>query len=535
VHTSKTKIVWSVSSSYLKNCASEIALNQFAKELVGFGIDALRCDYTSDTSTSLHALKRALVSNETQGSHALTGTMCQIPLILSPIGRKAALRVKNLEMPVDQGQEIAGLVVVDYDTSASTMPKSEIEARFLPNSLVGKIDFQIVVSAEDMLKNLSPGAELSISYGQLYAEVTSLEKMTEKSATIKIKMKDSGQLLSGMDVHSKLMSRDLFPLIKEDKEVMENRFNELADYILVNGCHSIGEVKQLKVMCLGEDSTSTKRHPTIAVGSQSKQRKTQLPPKFIYKIDSAESLAMLDSLIEEVDGILLSRSEMSLTVPANTLPIVQKQVLAKCNQKAKLVIVASEIMYSMRQNPNPTRAEVSDLANTALDGADAVLLSEEVTEGPYRLLLPEVCNDTLVNSEKQTTSNWNRVPFDIQNEDDAIAYGALHIAEQAKAAAIVCLTEGGYTAQRLSSLRAPIPILAITYNECISRQLNVLRSVKSHVLDTSVALDDLLAVTKTTLVQEGSLRKGDKFVFVSLSASTIAQKNSNMFTLQEVE
>jgi pyruvate kinase len=536
VHSSKTKLVWSVSSYFLESSASQNQLTHFAGELKSFGIDALRCQYTQSSSTSLAQLKNVLDhmadKPSTLGS---VNSYCDIPFILSPLGRKATLRLKNFVLDVSAKQELSGIIAVDFQACAQTHPKAGIEASLIPQALVDQVDFQIVLSCKDMLKSLNVGAELIISYGQVNAEIISLEKTGEKLAAIRIRLKDSGQLLSAMDVHSALMSRELFPLLPEDKQSIESHFNGLADYILVNGCKTIADVKQLKTVCLGQDSNSTKRHPTIAVGSDLKNRKAQLPPKFLYKIDSALALLQLEELLPIVDGIVLSRSEMSLTVPANTLPIVQKQVLATCNQAAKLVIVASEIMYSMRQNPNPTRAEVSDLANTALDGADAILLSEEVTEGPYRLLVHEVCNDTLLNSEIQSTLNWKRVPFKIQNEDDAIAFGALHIAEQAHAKAIVCLTEGGYTAQRLASLRAPIPVISITYNECIARQLNVLRSVESHVLETTVALDDLLAVTKSKLVNSGSLQKGDKFVFVSLSASAVSQKNSNIFTLQEIE
>jgi pyruvate kinase len=508
MHSSKTKLVWSVSSSYLEDCFEKGKIEHLAQELRSFGVDAIRSPFTKSSEKNLVQLKDYL------------GGASGIPFILSPLGRKATLRVKNCSLEVEANSEISGLILVDFQHCALTQPKSTPDLSLFPANIAQNSDCQIVFSSLDMLSA---------------AAIISFETIGNNAAFVKLKFKDSGLLLSGMDVHSSALSRDLFPLLPEDKESIESGFNHLADYVLINGCNNIEEIRVLKEMCLGNTQRLTKRHPSVSVGSDAKTRKAQLPPKFLFKVDSAQALSSLSEFLSEVDGIVFSRSELSLTVPLNTLPIVQKQVLAQCNQAAKLVIVASEIMYSMRLNPNPTRAEVSDLANTALDGADAVLISEEVTEGPYRLLVPEVCNDTLLNSEKQTVQNWNRVPFAIQNEDDAVAYGALHIAQQAQAQAIVCLTEGGYTAQRLASLRAPVAVIAMTYNECIARQLNVLRAVQSHVLENTVALDDILAVTKSTLVKEKVLTKGDKFVFLSLSASSVSQKNSNLFTLQEIE
>ena len=238
--------------------------------------------------------------------------------------------------------------------------------------------------------------------------------------------------------------------------------------------------------------------------------------------------------------MVLSRSDLGLTIDPAELPLIQKQVLAKCNQKGKVVIVASELMYSMRVNPNPTRAEVSDMANAAADGADALYLAEEVTDGPHPDLVAAVSKETLANGDRgeadegSAHSNWHRVPFNISNDDDAVAFGAIQVAEYADVKSIVCLTEGGYTAVRLSSLRTPAQIIAITYNNQIMRQLGLLRAVKVLTLDSAPAFDQVLEETKKALVKHCGFGRGDRFVYVSLTASSISARNSNIFTLQDI-
>jgi pyruvate kinase len=538
VHASKTKLVWSVSKHYLQELSAKETLHEFAKEIIDFGIDAIHFQYSKETLPQTTQLKNEL-SKLCENMSGESQKYQKIPFMFSPVGRKAILRVRNSFQEVSQNQEITGIVCHSFSGCINTHAKADLQILEETAKYSEHVAFQIFLSSLDMLSSIGQGKTLSVSFGQIYAEIISWEPISNTTAIVKLKMNDSGTLLSGMDIHCDSMSRNLVPLIPEDEKTLNSRFDNLADYILLGGCENLNDLKKLKEICLGQDVNTSKRHPTISVGEKVRQRETQLSPKVLYKIDSSYSLNSLSEILTLVDGVLLSRSELSLWVPQTELPIIQKQVLAQCNQMAKLVIVASEIMYSMRQNPNPTRAEVSDLANTALDGADAVFLAEEVTEGPYRLMLPEVCGETLLNSEKQPafqpSSNWNRVPFNIQNDDDLVAFGALNIAQLADAKAIVCLTEGGYTAQRLASLRAPIDILAVTFNECIARQLNALRSVSAHVLEGNIPLDSLLSSTKATLVKEKILNKGDKFVFVSLSASTISKNNSNMFTLQEVD
>jgi pyruvate kinase len=124
-------------------------------------------------------------------------------------------------------------------------------------------------------------------------------------------------------------------------------------------------------------------------------------------------LSNFSNLLDQVDGTYLSRSELGTIVHPHSLPITQKEIISKCNSEAKIVMIASELMHSMQVNPNPTRAEVSDLANAVSDGADALVLEPDVTEGPYPDEVAKVSQETVIKSEPKMDDNWH--PCSIRN------------------------------------------------------------------------------------------------------------------------
>jgi pyruvate kinase len=426
---------------------------------------------------------------------------------------------------VSAGENVNIEIMVDAAAVAGQIPKLEGDT------------LSIRVTSPDMISGLKEGSRIVISYQQTEFVVESVSRKSNDVLAVKAKVVESALLLSGMDVHSSDIPRDLFPLTHADAQAFERRFDDLADYVVVSGIRTADELTRVRRMILGDAAASgtSKRHPTVGIKDAIRERSSSVPPRILLKVDSRASLELLDTVFDDVDGLILSRSELGLSMPAHELPIIQKKLIARCNHLAKLVIVASELMYSMRVNPNPTRAEVSDMANAAADGADALFLAEEVTEGPHAELVADVSKETLINSEHLHDSNWHRVPFEIANDDDAVASGALEIAEHAKVKAIVCLTEGGYTAMRLSSLRTPVDIIAVTYNHNVMRQLSLLRSVKVLTLERAPAFDQVLQETKKLLERYCGFARGDRFVFVSLTASPIAARNSNIFTLQEID
>lgn len=516
---SKAKLIWTVTN----NGCDKIGVENIAAVIAQNRIDAVRMSYSSSALPNIIKLRleisKQLASEDVQHSEG------QVPFLLSFIGRRAILSVPGGQIEVADGAEIDVSFLVDFNFCASLRPVTSTTK-----------NVEIIVSSEDQLTNIKVDSKISVSYGAVELKVLEVPKNFKSGMTIRCLVENGGMLPSGVDVHSPSMSRDLFPLLPEDERTLQAGFSSLADYVIVDGIKSESELLAIKAGILGKDAPFSERHPSIPISKNIHEVEAILPPRFLLKVDSKRSLDLLTTLMKHIDGVFLSRSELGIDEHPHNLPIIQKELIARCNKLSKTVIVASELMHSMFMNANPTRAEVSDMANAAADGADALVLSHEVTEGPNASLVAEVSLETLVNSEAWFEKKWH--PFEmneIPSDDDAVTYGAIRIAQQANVRAIVCFTEGGYTAMKLSSMRTPTEIIAITCNKKIMRQMNLLRSVTAVVLESRSQVERILSEIKEILVKNFNFKKGEKFVFVSLTASSVSERNSNLFTVQEID
>ena len=258
-------------------------------------------------------------------------------------------------------------------------------------------------------------------------------------------------------------------------------------------------------------------------------------PWLILKVDSGDVYEVLESLLHHVDGVLISRRELALTVSPVNVPMMTKEIIQLCNDRAKVVLTASEMLASMRRNVTPTRAEVSDVANAVIDGTDAVMLSEEVANGRYGDKAVEVMSRIIVDIEARATNvqlNWVKRAPKVTNEMDAIAYHALRTAERIKAKAIVTITKAGNTARKLASFRAPVPIIAVTFSPAVMQRLSLVRGLECMLLDVAPNLDEVLPVVNDQLVRESWLKAGDQVIFVAISLSPVGREASNLFTVQ---
>ncbi len=258
-------------------------------------------------------------------------------------------------------------------------------------------------------------------------------------------------------------------------------------------------------------------------------------PWLIVKVDSEGVYERLSELAPHVDGVLISRREMALTMNPANVPMITKEIIQFCADAAKVVITASEMLASMRRNSTPTRGEVSDVANAVLDGTDAVMLSEEVASGRYGDKAVEVMARIIRDIETSSVAvrpNWLRHTPAIANEMDAIAFNALKTAERLKAKAIVTITKAGNTALKLASFRAPVPIIAVTFSEAVLRRLSLVRGVQSLLLDIDPNLDEVLPLVNDQLVRYSWLKGGDNVIFVAITLSPVGRESSNLLTVQ---
>ena len=245
----------------------------------------------------------------------------------------------------------------------------------------------------------------------------------------------------------------------------------------------------------------------------------------------------MDEMIENVDGIIVSE-ELALSTNPALVPILTKEMVQSCHNKSKLAIVASEMLGSMRTNATPTRAEVSDIANAVYDGADAIMLSEDISSGKYAKKAYEIAQSVIYdldNAEKQHEQNWVAGDYSVADEMDAVCINAMKTAKRVNAKAIVCITKSGNTALRLSSLNHEIPVIAVTFDNQVKRKLKVLRGVDSIVLEVDPSIDEVLPEVNDLLKDRSNLVVGDRIVFVTVTLSSMSKEASNLFTIQKID
>jgi pyruvate kinase len=242
------------------------------------------------------------------------------------------------------------------------------------------------------------------------------------------------------------------------------------------------------------------------------RKNSQSVPAVIAKIERREALDNLDEILDVADGAMVARGDLGIEIPLPKVPIVQKEIIHKCNRLGKPVIVATQMLESMVNSPRPTRAEVTDVANAIFDGADAIMLSEETAIGDYPV--ESVAMMAQIALEAEAALRYEEILLNsakwVQPQtDDAISYAACNAAHQLGAAAIVAFTSSGSTARRVSKYRPRAPILAITPNRSTQRQLSLSWGVRAFQIPEPSRLTVLFARGARMAKRAGIARKDD--------------------------
>ena len=243
--------------------------------------------------------------------------------------------------------------------------------------------------------------------------------------------------------------------------------------------------------------------------------------RIISKIENTEGIAKMDEIIAVSDGIMVARGDMGVEVPFKMLPKIQKELISKCYHQGKIVVTATQMLDSMQLNPRPTRAEVSDVANAIYDRTTAIMLSGESAAGKY----PLESVTTMMDIANYTEENINFKKRFIENNlnlgDDflsVICNAAVNAAYQVDAKAIICVTNHGQTAFKLSAYRPACPVIAITVNEKACRQLNLAWNVFPVYAEKKANTDELFLYAIETALKTGIVQKGDKVVITGASS-----------------
>ncbi len=259
--------------------------------------------------------------------------------------------------------------------------------------------------------------------------------------------------------------------------------------------------------------------------------------RIVAKIEKPEALENIDAIIAATDAIMVARGDLGVEIWMEEVPMVQKMLVEKCNKAAKPVIVATQMMESMIENPRPTRAETNDVANAVMDGADALMLSAETAAGKYPIEVIRSMVRTIGSVEKQGNIFFKFRELDQKAPNyfnDSLILTACKLAKDVNAKAIVGMTQLGYSAYKAASHRPNCNIFAFTSNESIINTMNLVWATRAYHYDKAASTDATIADVEAILKRDGHVKSGDTFII--LASMPIQERGrSNMIKVHLVE
>lgn len=367
------------------------------------------------------------------------------------------------------------------------------------------------ISYSLMPRDVQAGECILLDDGKLQMEIVS----TNGESEIKARVIHGGILSSKKGVNLPNTKISLPSLTEKDREDLEFALNNDVDWIGLSFVRSARDIIELKHII------SNRQAKALVVA----------------KIEKPEAIDDIDEIIKVTDALMVARGDLGVEIPYQNVPLIQKMLIRKGHQHAKPVIVATQMMESMITNVTPTRAEVNDVANAVLDGADAVMLSGETSVGKF----PNEVIRTMVNIVDEMEKfdgiyHKDQLPDKSQSRfiSDSICFNACRLAQRVEADAIITMSFSGYTAYKIASQRPNAPIFVFTGNKQIITQLSLVWGVRAFYYDKKVSTDHTIADIKYLLTKDGLLKQGD--LVINIASIPIEENGkSNMLKLSYVE
>lgn len=259
--------------------------------------------------------------------------------------------------------------------------------------------------------------------------------------------------------------------------------------------------------------------------------------RVMAKIEKPEAVANIDAIIEASDAVMVARGDLGVEVPMEEMAIVQKTIVKKCIEKAKPVVIATQVMESMLEMSRPTRAEITDVSNGVLDGADVIMLSGETSVGKFPIKVIETI-DKIIHRVEQESGIYNREHTAISGSQtfysDAICYNACRIARDVDAKCINAMTYSGYTGFMLASFRPKADIYVFTSNEFLLNTLSIVWGTNCYYYNSFESTDESIDDVIELLKNEGKVQPGDMVINTG-SMPIRGRGRTNMIKLTEVK
>lgn len=344
----------------------------------------------------------------------------------------------------------------------------------------------IVVSEGIKFSKIGQGATIKINDGKVQLKVVKkISAHLLRCSTI-----IGGQIKTGKGVNFPGITLEMPTLTPQDKKDLELCTQENVDWIALSFVRSARDRQEIERIL-------KKANKKISV---------------VAKIEKWEALQDLDAIIESFDGVMVARGDLGVETPPEQVPLVQKKIIAKANRSGKPVIIATQMLESMIDNPVPTRAEVSDIANAIMDGADALMVTGETAMGKYPLEVVKILYKVILETEKTIDFDRNRPEVVKHTTADAISHATCQVAQDLGAECIVTMTHSGSTAQLISRYRPNRKVIALTPVNATCRKLAMVWGITPFYIEAYNSTDDIPVIVREMLKSKNLVQYGNRYV-----------------------
>lgn len=415
-------------------------------------------------------------------------------------------------------KELGANLAILYDTKGPDLRTCNFEngeidfvegntIRIVKESVVGNKD-RISFNYPQVIDNLEVGTTILLNDGFVRLEVISVE---DDGVTCKIL--DSATLTSRRGTNIPGVDLNIPFISEEDEEDIKYACEHDGDFLGISFVSTADDVRAARELL-------------------KKYGKPEM--QILSKIETAKAIENIDEIIDETDGIIIARGDLSVEVPFIKVPVLQKEILKKCREKGKVCIVATEMLKSMCKNSRPTKAELTDVATAVFDGADAVWLSDETTIGQHPDLASQYLGEISEVAE-QYYKEYGKT-YNVTSEHkmhDLIANSVVSAAKDLNVKVIVTASMSGFTARKISNLKPDAYILATVPNEKVARSLALNWGVYPVVVPEYNSTDEVVTDGIAKAKEFMKLEKGDKIIITGGFPNT-GEKTTNFLKIEEI-
>lgn len=409
-------------------------------------------------------------------------------------------RIKNIrEAAKITGKRIAILL----DTKGPEIRTNDMEdgkivlktghtIRISMTEVLGNLD-RFSVTYPDLINDVEVGSHILLDDGLIDLLVTEIDKTNGEIVTT---VQNEGILKNKKGVNVPNVSINLPGITEKDAADIRFGIQNDIDFIAASFVRRPSDV--LEITKILEENNAT--HIQI-----------------ISKIESQEGVDNIDDILKVTDGLMVARGDLGVEIPTEEVPIVQKSLIKKCNALGKPVITATQMLDSMQQNPRPTRAEASDVANAIYDGTDAIMLSGETAAGDYPVEAVQTMT-RIANRTEEALVNQDAFTLKLYSETDmteAIGQSVGHTARNLDIGTIVAVTESGHTARMISKYRPKSIIVGLTFSERAARGLSLCWGVYPAVTEKPANTDEVFELASKVVTEKGYAKEGDLIIITA--------------------